>query len=227
MRRSIRVTARAALLAMSAFCAASAMAQDPAKVASDVYKVRLDSAKVRVLEVTGRAGQKAPMHKHPDYVVYNLADGSVRFTDAKGATTDATLKAGEAMWRPAESHASEVVSDIHALLFELKGAAPKPKSGAPANDPVTVDPSHFKVLLDNERVRVLDFTASPGEKIAMHWHPDYITYNFNGGKTTFSFPKGKPVESVAKAGDVAWHESETHGSVIGDTGAHVLLVEIK
>ncbi|MBV8856569.1 MAG: hypothetical protein JOZ02_06395 [Acidobacteria bacterium] len=228
MKRSIRVTTRAVLLVLSAFCAASAMAQDPAKVAPDVYKVRLDAPRVRVLEVTGKAGQKAPMHKHPDYVVYNLADGSVRFTDAKGATSDAALKAGEAMWRPAESHASEVVSDMHALLFELKGPKKAATAGAAKpDDPVKVDPAHFKVLLDNDRVRVLDFTASPGDKIAMHWHPDYITYNFNGGKTTFTFPKGKPVESVAKAGDVAWHKSETHGSVIGDTGAHVLLVEIK
>src|SRR5215216_6218507 len=121
MRRSIRVTSGVALFALLAFCgAASVKAQDPAKVAPDVYKVRLNNARVRVLEVTGKAGQKAPMHHHPGYVVYNLADGSVRFTDAKGATSDATLKAGEATWRDAENHASEVVSDIHALLFELK-----------------------------------------------------------------------------------------------------------
>src|SRR5918911_4325830 len=167
MRRSIRVTTVvSALLALSAFGAASALAQDPAKVAPDLYKVRLENASVRVLEVTGRAGQKAPLHKHPDYVVYNLADGSVRFTDAKGTATDGTLKAGEAMWRPAETHASEVVSDIHALLFELKTPAGRAHRGGVAGaDPVTVDPAHFKVLLDNERVRVLDFTASPGEKI--------------------------------------------------------------
>ena len=111
MRRSIRVTTRAALLALSAFCAASVMAQDPAKVAPDVYKVRLDNAKVRVLEVTGKAGQKAPMHRHLDYLVYSLADGSVKHSDAKGAVSDSALKAGQAVWRGAESHASEVVSD--------------------------------------------------------------------------------------------------------------------
>lgn len=227
MKRSIRVMTRVALLALSAFCAASAMAQDPAKVAPDVYKVRLDGARVRVLEVTGKAGQKAPMHEHPDYVVYNLADGSVRFTDAKGATADSPLKAGEAMWRDAESHASEVVSDIHALLFELKEPKKAKPAGAAKDDPVTTDPTHFKVLLDNERVRVLDFTASPGDKIAMHWHPDYITYNFDGGKTTFSYHKGKPVVSDAKAGDVMWHKSETHAGLIGDAAQHVLLVEIK
>lgn len=231
MKRSLRVmTVLCALFALTAFGAISASAQDPAKVAPDVYKVRLDNASVRVLEVTGRAGQKAPMHKHPGYVVYNLEDGSVKFTDAKGAITDGTLKAGEATWRDAESHASEVVTDIHALLFELKAPAGRTHRGGMAGggaDPMTADPAHFKVLLDNERVRVLEFTASAGDKIPMHWHPDYITYNFTGGTTTFTYPKGKPFKSMAKAGDLAWHKAENHAGLIGDGGAHVLLVEIK
>ena len=224
------MTTRAVLLALSAFCAASAAAQDPAKVAPDIYKVLMENASVRVLEVKGKVGQKAPMHKHPGYVVYNLSDGSVRFTDAKGATSEAPLKTGEAMWRDAESHASEVVTDIHALLFELKGPAGRPQrkgAAAASADPAVTDPTHFKVLLDNEHVRVLDFTASPGDKIAMHWHPDYVTYSFDGGKTTFTSPKGKSVVSDAKPGDVVWHKSETHAGLIGGAAQHVLLVEIK
>ena len=225
MRGSIRLTISVALLA---FCAASVMAQDPAKVASDIYKVRLDNARVRVLEVTGKAGQKAPLHKHPGYVVYNIGGGSVRFVDAKGVAGEPTeMQPGSAMWRDAETHGSEVVSDIHTLLFELKGAGAA-HTGKPAGaDPVTTDPAHFKLLLDNEHVRVLEFTAAAGDKIPMHWHPDYITYNLSGGRTTFSFPKGKPVVSDAKAGDAAWHKSETHAGLIGEGGAHVLLVEIK
>jgi quercetin dioxygenase-like cupin family protein len=218
------------LLALWAFCASSATAQDPVKVAPDMYKVRLDNARVRVLEVTGKAGQKSAMHKHPGYVVYSLGDGKVRFTDAKGTATEADLKAGEVMWRDAETHASEAVTNIHAVLFELKGGpaaavAARPAGGA---DPVSVDPTHYKVLLDNDRVRVLEFRARPGEKSPMHSHPDYITYNFNGGKTKFSYPKGKPVEVTGKAGDVLWHKAETHaGEITGGTEAHVLIVELK
>ena len=229
MKVSVRVKAGVVLLAVSAFCASSAAAQDPAKVASDVYKVRLDNARVRVLEVTGKSGQKAPMHRHPDYVVYNLADGSVRFTDAKGVASEASLKAGEATWRAAESHASEVLTDIHAMLFELKG--PKRAGAARAAgglDPVTADPAHFKVLLDNDRVRVLDYRAAVGDKTPMHWHPNYITYDLTGGNTRFTYPKGKPVERLAKADDLAWHMAETHaGENIGGAEIHVLLVELK
>lgn len=229
MKCSIRLTTRASLLALAAFCATSAMAQDPAKVASDVYKVRLDNAWVRVLEVTGKAGQKAAMHKHPGYVVYSLADGSVKFTDAKGATADSNMKSGETMWRDAESHASVVVSDIHVLLFELKRSKKaRPAGAAQADDPASVDPGHFKVLLDNERVRVLDYHAAPGDKTPMHSHPAYVTYDFDGGKTAFTYPTAKPMERASKAGDIIWHSPETHaGQVMGDASVHILLVEIK
>src|SRR2546423_1262164 len=229
MKCSIRVPTGVALLTLLAFCAVPALAQDPARVAPGMYKVRLNNARVRVLEVNAKAGQKARTHVHPDYVVYDLSDGRVRFTDAKGTATEADMKAGDVMWRGAETHASEAVTDIHAILFELKGpkraTAARPAGGA---DPVTADPAHFKVLLDNDRVRVLEFRARPGEKVVMHSHPDYITYNFDGSKTKFTYPKGKPVEVTSRAGDVLWHRAETHaGQITGDTGAHVLIVELK
>ncbi|HWW77594.1 MAG TPA: hypothetical protein VNZ44_19480, partial [Pyrinomonadaceae bacterium] len=168
------------------------------------------------------------LHKHPGYVVYSVGGGSVRFVDAKGVVGEPTdMQPGAAMWRDAETHGSQVVSDIHALLFELKGTG-GPHAGKPEGaDPVTADPEHFRLLLDNAHVRVLEFTAPAGAKIPMHWHPDYVTYNFSGGRTTFTFPKGKPVVSDAKAGDAAFHKAENHAGLIGEGGAHVLLVEIK
>ncbi len=227
MKCSIRMSTGVALLALWAFCASPAMAQDSVKVAPDVYKVRLNNARVRVLEVTGRPGQKAAMHKHPGYVVYNLGDAKVRFTDAKGAAADADMKAGEAMWRAAETHASEVVTDIHALLFELKGAARRAGAAGGAVS-VSVAPTHYKVLLDNDRVRVLEFRGGPGDKTPMHSHPDNVTYFFNNGQVKFAFPKGKPVVADMKAGEVLWHRAGTHaGEVTGGTEVRVLIVELK
>jgi quercetin dioxygenase-like cupin family protein len=228
MKCSIGVKVCAALFAMLAL-AATAAAQDAARVAPAMYKVRLNNARVRVLEVNAKAGQKAPKHVHPDYVVYITGGGKVRFTDAKGASTETDMNTGEVMWRGAETHASEAVTDFGGLLFELKGPkrAGRPKA-AGALDPVTADPAHFKALLDNERVRVLDYRSGPGEKVAMHWHPNYITYDLTGGNTRFTYPKGKPVERVAKAGDLTWHMSETHGGEnIGAAEIHVILVELK
>jgi len=97
-----------------------------------------------------------------------------------------------------------------------------------AQDPVKVAPKNFKVLLDNDRVRVLDFHGRPGEKIGMHSHPDCVIYVFNAGKTKFTSPEGKTTERESKAGDVIWRAAETHTSeYVGPGEAHALLIELK
>nr|NIP31626.1 hypothetical protein [Candidatus Dadabacteria bacterium]NIQ16433.1 hypothetical protein [Candidatus Dadabacteria bacterium] len=47
---------------------------------------------------------------------------------------------------------------------------------AMAQDAVKVAPESYKVLLENDRVRVLEFQIKPGKKDAMHSHPAYIVY---------------------------------------------------
>jgi beta-alanine degradation protein BauB len=98
-----------------------------------------------------------------------------------------------------------------------------------AQDPVKVSPDHFTVLLENERVRVLDFHSKAGVKIPQHSHPAYISYSISGaGKTKFTSKDGKVKEQTAKTGQATWHEPETHASEYEGTGvAHVLLVELK
>lgn len=100
---------------------------------------------------------------------------------------------------------------------------------AQAQDPVKVSPDHFTVLLENERVRVLDFHAKAGEKIPTHSHPAYISYSISGaGKTKFTSADGKVTETPAKTGQATWHEPETHASQYEGSGStHVLLVELK
>jgi beta-alanine degradation protein BauB len=47
-------------------------------------------------------------------------------------------------------------------------------SVARAQDPATVDATHYRVLIDNERTRVFHVLVGPGEKVPMHEHPDAI-----------------------------------------------------
>jgi quercetin dioxygenase-like cupin family protein len=98
-----------------------------------------------------------------------------------------------------------------------------------AQDAVKVSPDHFTVLLENERVRVLDFHSKMGDKIPMHSHPAYISYSIAGsGKTKFTAPDGKVTEQAAKTGQAAWHDAETHASeYMGAGTTHVLLIELK
>jgi hypothetical protein len=118
-------------------------------------------------------------------------------------------------------------SIVGALVVALGSLGAAGSAGA--QDPVKVAPKNFTVLLENDRVRVLDFHANAGEKIPMHTHPAYISYSISGaGKTKFTAPDGKVTEKPANTGQATWHEGETHASQYeGSGGAHVLLVELK
>jgi quercetin dioxygenase-like cupin family protein len=125
--------------------------------------------------------------------------------------------------KPSKRSAYVLTAGLVATLA-LIGATP-----ARAQDPVKVAPKNFEVLLENDRVRVLDFHANAGDKIPMHSHPAYISYSISGaGTTKFTAPDGKVTERPAKTGQATWHDAETHASEYKGTGStHVLLVELK
>jgi len=101
-------------------------------------------------------------------------------------------------------------------------------SKAVAQDPVKVAPDKCKVLLENERVRVLDFWLKPGDKLPMHSHPASILYVLTNGKVRTILPDGKVTDMEVKAGETRWAEAVTHANEnIGTTEAHVIVVELK
>jgi quercetin dioxygenase-like cupin family protein len=57
----------------------------------------------------------------------------------------------------------------------------------------------YKVLLENDRVRVLEYRLKPGAKEPMHSHTDYIVYALSSGKAKFTLPDGKTIECEIKA----------------------------
>ena len=110
------------IVGMSILAVVVAKAQDPAKVDSAHYKVILNNQHVRVLDVHHKPGEKSPMHSHPNHVVYSFTDSTVRFTSSNGKTDIRTAKAGQVVWRGAETHTAENVgkNEEHALDIELK-----------------------------------------------------------------------------------------------------------
>lgn len=95
-------------------------------------------------------------------------------------------------------------------------------------DPVTQSPQFYKVLIDNERVRVLEYRLKPGESEPMHRHPAGVVHYFSDAKFLSSSADGKSVEASVKAGDTVWRDETTHAAVnIGRTEAHGIAVELK
>lgn len=97
-----------------------------------------------------------------------------------------------------------------------------------AQDPVPLYPDNYKVLLENDRVRVLDFQLKKGAKENLHEHPSAVTYVLSPFKIRFTFPDGTTRIREAKTGDVFFGEALVHASEnIGETDAHGILVEMK
>lgn len=99
---------------------------------------------------------------------------------------------------------------------------------AVAQDIVKVAPQNCKVLLENDRVRVIEVVAKPGEKIGMHSHPAHLLYALSAGKMAATFLDGKSVAGEAKPGDARWSEPVTHANEnVGTTEIRTVLVELK
>ena len=85
-----------------------------------------------------------------------------------------------------------------------------------------------KLIMENDRVRVFNARFKPGEKAAMHSHPDHIMYIFNDGKLKLAPSKGKTQELNLKAGQTIWMDATTHAvENLGKTDFHMLVVELK
>jgi beta-alanine degradation protein BauB len=97
-----------------------------------------------------------------------------------------------------------------------------------AQDPAKVSPKTHHVLVDNARVRVLHVAAAPGEKTAMHQHPDNITVLLTDGKIVFTDSAGKSETVETKAGQAMWSGPQTHaGANAGTAPLEAIVVELK
>lgn len=96
------------------------------------------------------------------------------------------------------------------------------------NDPTVTDPDKYKVVFENEHVRVLEYRDSPGQKTSPHQHPDSVMHTLSSFRRRLINAEGKSVEVQLQEGETRWLDAQTHsGENIGDTETHVLFVELK
>ena len=99
---------------------------------------------------------------------------------------------------------------------------------ANAQDPVQVSPEIYKLILDNDQVRVVEYQAGPGESDQMHSLPQRLTYTLTPVKLKVMAPDGNITNVEAKEGQVYWQDPVTHSiKNVGTTVAKMLIVEIK
>ena len=103
--------------------------------------------------------------------------------------------------------------------------------GALAQDALTAAPRSFRVVVENERVRVLEFKSRPGFGVCgegMHSHPDHVTVSLTGAKLKVETPGSKATFEDIPPGTVFFAPAEVHSAeVIGGFGTRSYIIELK
>jgi hypothetical protein len=94
-------------------------------------------------------------------------------------------------------------------------------------DPVVGNADLYKVVFENDRVRVLEYRDQPGDRTTPHAHPDSVMV------TLSSFQRrllgGEQERTVElPSGLASWLPAQQHsGENIGETETHVMFIELK
>jgi beta-alanine degradation protein BauB len=96
-------------------------------------------------------------------------------------------------------------------------------------DALLAAPGAYGLLLENEKVRVMELTLEPGQKAAMHDHPnDHVVYVLSDARFRLSFPDGSDAMFDLSAGETLWLQAGPHETEnVGTSEGHNLVVEIK
>ena len=99
-----------------------------------------------------------------------------------------------------------------------------------AQDAATADPRGYRVVLDNDRVRVLEYKSRPGLGVCgqgMHYHPAHVTVSLTGAKLKKT-EDAKVTFTEIPPGHVFFADAQTHSAeVIGGSGTRTYIIELK
>lgn len=94
-------------------------------------------------------------------------------------------------------------------------------------DPVEVSPELYRVVFENERVRVLEYHDAPGDATLPHHHPDSVMVTLSSFRRRLS-SGGRERELELPAFQARWLDAQEHsGTNVGETPTHAIFVELK
>ncbi len=97
-----------------------------------------------------------------------------------------------------------------------------------AQDPMSLGKMYKKVLLENDRVRVMSVVFAPGDVMPWHSHPAHTVYAITGGKIEITAKDQAPVVMDITPGEVMYLEPVTHmAKNIGKTTMNLVVTELK
>ena len=94
-------------------------------------------------------------------------------------------------------------------------------------DPVATNPGLYRVVMENDRVRVLEYRDQPGDRTAVHGHPDSVMITLSSFRRRL-IQGDRSVEVELADGTVRWLDAQEHaGENIGETESRSIFVELK
>jgi hypothetical protein len=96
-----------------------------------------------------------------------------------------------------------------------------------SRDPVATNPDLYRVVMENDRVRVLEYRDGPAERTTPHEHPDSVMITLSSFERRLH-QGDRSADVTLEAGQVRWLDAQEHaGENIGETPTHVIFVELK
>ncbi|NUR74557.1 MAG: cytoplasmic protein [Hamadaea sp.] len=97
----------------------------------------------------------------------------------------------------------------------------------PTDDPTVTDPDLYRVVFENDRVRVLEYFDEPGAQTHPHDHPDSVMITLSAFRRRVSLG-GEQRDLELPAAQARWVGAQRHsGHNTGETPTHVFFVELK
>jgi hypothetical protein len=113
-------------------------------------------------------------------------------------------------------------SPLRIIRVEFNG------QGSPAHWGMRGLSHHYKVLLENDLVRVYDIFIPAKSNEPQHTHKDRIVVCLAGAELTHLFPHGRTEVSTLKTGEVVWRKASTHiGQNHSPRNFHAIAIEPK
>ena len=96
-----------------------------------------------------------------------------------------------------------------------------------SDDPTETNPDLYKVVFENERVRVLEYQDEPGDRTTPHSHPDSVMVTLSDFDRKLTMGDQERDVSL-RSGLATWLPAQTHmGENVGPTPTHSIFVELK
>ena len=93
---------------------------------------------------------------------------------------------------------------------------------------VKVAPDSYKVVLENDAVRVVEVRIKQGAKSEMHSHPRSVAICLNDQRLRFTFPNGKSENTDLRRGQAVWLDGISHAvENVGNEDVSSVVVELK